>query len=549
MGARLAVIAAAVGIAYAALLFHLYELQLVEGGTYLARAESQYLASGILSPTRGAIYFIDKNGNRVPAAANKDFPLVYAVPKAIEDPEETAHALAPLLNESSTVLVAQISKKDDAYELLVRKADPGLADKIQNLNIKGIYVDNAPERFYPFGSLASQLLGYVGPDSRNNGVTGHYGIEEYDNAELSGIPGGAKGADIVAAEPGSDITLTIDPTIQTEAEQVLDKLVTDYKGDSGSVIVEDPHTGKILAMGSTPDFDPNNYAQAPFSSFTNPNVQALYEPGSVFKVLTMAAGIDAGKLTPDTTYVDKGTVTLNGWTISNYDYKTHGPYGLATMTNVIEHSINTGAVFAEQKIGRDIFLSYLKKFALDEKTGVALPGEVAGDLRALNPKARDIAFATAAYGQGVAITPIELITAVGAIANGGVMMRPYVDASLSPQVIRRVVSEDTAKKVTAMMISAVDKAKVASVDGYAMAGKTGSAFIPDFVHGGYTDKLIDTYVGFGPASNPRFIVFIKITNPDNGALAALSVVPAFQHLAQFIVNYYAIPPDRISPSP
>ena len=207
--------------------------------------------------------------------------------------------------------------------------------------------------------------------------------------------------------------------------------------------------------------------------------------------------------------------------------------------------MNTGAVFVERRMGRDLFKNYVQKFGFGEKTGIGLLGEVAGDIRRLSPKEKDIAFATAAYGQGIAVTPLELINAVSAVANGGTLMRPYVDASLSPSVVRSVVSKDATKKVTEMMVSAVTKAKVAEISGYAIAGKTGTANVPDFKNGGYTDDVINTYVGFAPAANPRFSVLIKLDEPLGKQLAGVTVVPAFREIAEFTLNYYNVPPDRL----
>jgi cell division protein FtsI/penicillin-binding protein 2 len=535
MAYRFALLIAALVSAYALLAFHLYQLQVVRGEYYLAKAQTQILASRGANGARGAIYFTDKDGDVLPAALEKQFPVIYAVPKTIGDADEAANAVAPILGMPVSTLKKIFSKPNDEYELLVRKADPEVADSItamtNDLHLKGVYADFAPSRFYPLNAIASQLLGYVGPNASNTGESGHYGIEGFYDDELTSVT--------------SDINLTIDPNVQIEAEKILDDLVAAQNATGGSIIVEDPQTGKVLAMGSYPNFDPNNYSASPLADLINPVVQRIYEPGSVFKVLTMAAGIDAGKLTPQTTYYDNGTVTVSGKKLSNYDLVKHGPYGMATMTNVIEHSINTGAVFAESKVGNDIFTSYLKKFGLDEKTGVDLPGELAGNLKQLNPKAPQVAFATASYGQGVAVTPLELINAMAAIANGGNLMRPYLNAALEPQVIRRVLSASTAEQVTGMMISAVDKAGVANIGGYSLAGKTGTAFIPDFVHGGYTDNVIDSYVGFGPTSAPRFIALIKIDMLPSTALAAQSVVPAFRELSQYLINYYNIPPDRI----
>lgn len=529
-------------LAYSLLFFRLYELQIAKGGYYLARAESQHLSQISASANRGIIYFTDRNGNKIPATLNKNFPLVYAVPRAVEDPSEAANILSGILNKSADKLLVTLSKPNDSYEVLLRKTDSDTAKAVDDLGLKGIYTDTDVGRYYPFGAMASQVLGYVGPKSNTVGETGYYGVEGLRNSELAGAAGSDK---TNAPQAGADLILTIDPNIQSEGEEILANLLKDSGADGGNFIVEDPQTGKILAMGSLPDFDPNNYGSAPIANFLNPAVQQIYEPGSVFKVLTMATGIDAGKITPDTTYVDTGSVTMNGRTIQNYDLKKHGPYGKATMTNVIEHSINTGAVFAERQIGRDIFTEYMHSFGFADKTGIDLPGELKGDLRRLSPKEKDIAFATASYGQGVAVTPIELINAITAIANGGNLLRPYIDASLAPKIVRRVITESTARAVTGMMISAVDKAGVASVSGYSIAGKTGSAYIPDFKNGGYTDKLIDSYAGFGPTNSPRFVILFKVNGLDQSQLAATIIVPAFREMAQFILNYYGIAPDRI----
>jgi cell division protein FtsI/penicillin-binding protein 2 len=547
MGIRFATIIGLLFLAYGFLLFHLYQVQLVKGGYYAARAETQALAAANTSAIRGGIYFTDERGTTLPAAVNQDFPIIYAVPKDVQDPQEAANLLAPILNISVDRLTAALSKPNDLYELLERKAPASVARQVETLaensSLKGIYVDSEPERFYPLGTVASQLLGYVGPDASDSGESGHYGVEAFYNRALGGNGSGTQ------AVVGSDLTLTIDPNIQIEAEKILDDLVAQNQATGGSVIVADPQTGKVLAMGSTPSFDPNSYQSSSIATFLNPTVQSVYEPGSIFKVITMAAGIDSGAITPETTYDDAGSLKINGYTITNYDLLTHGPYGPGiTMTNVIEHSINTGAIFAENKTGNTTFLDYLKRFGFDQKTGIDLPGEVAGSLRGLTPAARQVAYDTAAYGQGVAVTPIALLSAVSAIANGGTFMRPYVNAALNPQTVRRVISSSTAAQVAQMMISAVDKAGVASINGYSLAGKTGSAFIPDLVHGGYTDKLIDSYVGFGPTSNPRFIALIRLNTLPSTALAAQSVVPAWRTLAQYIINYYNIPPDRIANS-
>jgi len=263
----------------------------------------------------------------------------------------------------------------------------------------------------------------------------------------------------------------------------------------------------------------------------------------------MSAGIDSGKITPDTTYTDTGSFTANGRTINNWDLKV---YGLQTMTGVIEQSINTGAVFAERTTGHDIFYNYLIKFGFNQPTNITLPGEVRGNINNLkNPNGKDIDFATASYGQGVAVTPIELISAISAIANGGVLMKPIILRDDKPQIVRRVVSSDTANKVVQMMVSAVEKNIIAAIPNYSIAGKTGTAFVPKFGNKGYnTDQVINTYVGFPASANasagkPAFVILIKLDKPFGAPLAGQSVVPAFRELTQFLLNYYNVAPDKL----
>jgi cell division protein FtsI/penicillin-binding protein 2 len=531
MSFRLTLLIIVLVAGYAFLAFHLSELQLAKGEYYTARADSETLALEDTVATRGSIYFTDDNGNTLPAAVNQDFPIIYAVPTAIQDVDEAANTLAPLLNVPVSSLETIFSRPNDSYETLQKKANASVAEQVSSLNMPGIYADSEAERFYPLGSVASQVLGFVGPNASNTGQSGHYGVEQYYDAPLTA---------------GNDITLTIDPNIQAEAENILDALVTANNASGGSVIVEDPQTGKILAMGATPDFDPNNYASSSFANFLNPMVEAVYEPGSIFKVLTMAAGIDAGKITSSTTYDDLGYVNVDGAHITNYNLTTYGAYGPNTsMTKVIEHSINSGAIFAENQTGNPIFTAYMKKFRLDQKTGIDLPGEVAGNLSQLNPKSPQIEFDTAAYGQGVAVTPMELVQAVSSIANGGVIMRPYLNAALAPESVGRSISTNTATEVTEMMTAAVDDVVGApAISGYSIAGKTGSAYIPNPNGGGYLNELDDSYIGFGPTSNPKFVAFIRLNTLPVTSLAAESVVPAFKSLAQYIINYENIAPDR-----
>lgn len=528
--------------AYATLGIRLYSLQILHGEFYSARAESQYRLAGFFEPHRGIVFMTDKKGKPIPITENKPYRVVIAATDEIKDKEAFVENLSPIIGMESDVLRALLAKKG-AYRVILKDPTDDQVTKITETNIAGVHIDEQERRAYPRGMTASQVIGFVGPSEQDDEVKGRYGIEKQFDAELAGAPGSIRDGAMEDPEQGRDIALTLDIAIQEQAESALKALVKDKGAAGGSIIVTDPMTGKVLAMASAPDFDPNAYSKYPVSAFTNPAVQARYEPGSVFKVLTAAIGIDTGAITPETTYYDTGKLTFkDGKVVRNWDLKAHG---LVTMTNVIEESLNTGAAFMETRIGNGPFYDYLLKFGLNETTGIGLPGEVSGNLKNIKTHTADIDFAAASFGQGVAVTPIQLITAVSAIANGGMLMKPWILASGKPEAVRRVLSEGAAKKTVAMMESAVDKAKVAHIDNYGVAGKTGTAQAVDFVHGGYTKDVINTYVGFAPASAPRFIILIKLDKPAGAPLAGTTVVPAFHDLAEFILQYYDIPPDAL----
>jgi len=552
---RLMAVVGSFSLLYLVLVGHLYSIQVEQRPYYSARAQSQYRLAGFLNAQRGNIFFQDKNGTLIQAAIMKEMPAVFAVPKEIGTPQETAMALAQTIpGTDEDELVRILSKGDDPYEPIAKKVSDAVVDAIKKLKLGGIYIDEEPNRFYPLGSMFAHALGFVGPAAEDEEAKGRYGLELFYEEELRGL-GGEFSEDNLIKPPtnGSNLILTVDYTIQRKAEAVLRALVEKHGAGGGSVIVEDPQTGRILAMASHPTFDPNEYSHYSIATFINPVAQSIYEPGSVFKVMTMAIGIETGKLTPDTTYVDKGYVTFDGRTIRNWDLKTRGEL---TMAQVLEHSVNTGAVFAERLIGHDLFYNYLISFGFNEPTGIDLPGELKGSLANLRTQ-RDINFATASFGQGVSVTPISLTNAIAAIANRGILMRPYIVERIvnaeggiieerKPEFIRRVIGERTAEQVIDMMVAAVRTNIIADIPSYEVAGKTGTAQVPNLAGGGYyEDQVINSYTGFAPATNPRFVILIKLDKPLGAPLAGQTVVPAFRELAEFILNYYEIPPDSL----
>ncbi len=318
----------------------------------------------------------------------------------------------------------------------------------------------------------------------------------------------------------------------------------------------EPHSGRVIALAVFPSFDPNQYREYAkednFEIFQNSASQKLFEPGSVFKPITMAAALDQGVITPQTTYIDPGIIEIGGWPIYNYDQRVYP--GKITMTEVLEKSINTGAVFAQSQISHDIFLEYIERFGIFEETGIDLQEEVFSKNEEFK-KGYEINFATASFGQGIEMTPINLARAFCAIANGGKLVQPYIvekiknneviEIHAQPEVLSDdVISSQTVFQLTAMLVSVIENGpytKRARIPGYYIAGKTGTAQVPE--KGVYSsDKTWQSFMGFAPAFNPQFLILIKLDNPKTKT-AEYSATPIFQELAKYIIDYYQIPPD------
>lgn len=513
-----------------------------------AQAQNQNIANILI---RGNIFVQDPKatGNAVDqqylVATNKKFPLIYATPATLTDPMGTASQLAGILHIDQSILQTLLGSGSTASKIIARKITTEQADAINKLNIKGVGIRYETDRFYPANTFLSKVIGFLG--FGENGRLGQYGVEGYFDGELSGQ---ANTNDSASPRP-DNIALTIDRNVQTFIETELHNVLTKWHAAGGSLIVQDPQTGKILAMADEPTFDLNNYSSSPTSSYLNTNVQGMFEPGSSFKPITMAMGLDLGKVTPDTTYVDPGVIEIAGRQIHNFDSLAHGT---ETMTQVLEKSLNTGAAFVENLVGQDNFLNYVINFGFGQKTGVDLPGEVSGDVANLY-SGRQVNFVTASFGQGIAVTPLQLITAYSALANGGKLMKPYIvdrivheggtEDATKPEVASIPISEKTSAKIRSMLVSVVDIGfDKARIKGYDVAGKTGTAQIADG-KGGYQDGVfIHDFLGFAPASNPKFVVLIKMDKPQGITFAADSLSPTFRDVAAYLLNYYNIPPTR-----
>jgi cell division protein FtsI/penicillin-binding protein 2 len=553
---------------FAALIFlKLFKLQIIDHNKYLAQAEDQHLTTQELIPNRGEIYIHDYQSGAqelYPAAINKKYYQAFAVPVSVTNPITAAKLLAPVLAMDEQVIYERLAKEDDLYEPLKHKIDEATKERLEAFALDGIRFEEEIFRFYPESEILSQVVGFVG--YQGDELVGQYGIEGYWNEELAGEKGSyiferdAFGRLIPQAkrfkdeeQQGSDIVLTIDRSIQFFTCNTLKTTVLKHGADGGSVVILDPQTGAVMAMCNYPNFDPNNYGEVEdYNVYNNSAIFEPYEPGSMFKGITMAAALDVGGVTPMTTYEDKGVEEIAGFKIKNSDGEAHG---VKNMTQVLEESLNTGAIFAARSVGVDLFYNYFQRFGFGRVTGIQLNGERAGDIQSLG-WGKEIFMATASFGQGITATPLQIAAAFGAIANGGKLMKPYIvdevrspdgkTTKTQPEFKSQIMLEKTANTLSAMLASVVKygHAKNAGVEGYYIAGKTGTAQVADPNTGKYsTDKSIHSFVGFAPIENPRFVMLIKLDHPRSVEFAASSAAPLFGEIAKFLLNYLKVPPS------
>ncbi len=545
--------------------FRLYSLQVSAHDSYLALAENQHSIFKNLVPERGEIYLKDRDA-LYPVAVNKEVGMAFAVPKEIQNPADVSNKLASILGLDRDQLFSKLSKENDMYEVLKHRLSDDEAKNIANLKIKGVYLTDEALRYYPAGELAANVLGFVG--WRNNEFGGRYGTELYFNDQLKGQPGSlfqsrdssgrwiATGDKTIAyAKNGDSYVLTIDHAVQYETEKILKAAIEKFQATRGTIVVMDSATGKILAMASYPTFNPNDYAKEDnMDAFRNLAVSDPYECGSVFKAITLASAVDAGKITPDTTYIDTGTVEESGYAIHNSDLKGNG---VQTMTQVLEKSLNTGAIFAEKSIGNATFLDYIKKFGFGALTGADFYGEANGNISNLNNLKSNIQFFTASYGQGITVTPLQLVSAYNAIANNGILLKPQIvekvihadgtSTEIPTQEVRRVISQEAANLTKKMLRSVVTNGhgKQADVPGYSVSGKTGTAQVASNTSKGYADgQSIGSFAGFAPIDNPKITMLVRMDDPKTVPWAESSAAPTFGELMKFILGYYNIEPTE-----
>ena len=543
------------------LILNLFKVQIVDGKHYKEIAFKQHLSHIPVAGLRGKI--LDRNGEILAISLH---PYSIGVnPRMLNlPPEEVAKKLSEILFLSEEEILEKITYRGATFLWVDRKVSDEAAKRVRSLNIDGIYVvkEETGKRFYPNHNLACHLLGYTGIDDQ--GLDGLEGVYEHNLSGQSGIlkiesdnfgraiPGGER--EVEPAKDGDTVILTIDKFIQYVAEAELKKAMEKNKARSGTIIVMDPQTGAIYAIANYPDFDINEVTDTPAANLRNKAVCDSYEPGSTFKVIMAAAALDSGKITMDEMFPCGQCVQVGGWTINNASDGLYSETGYENVKDIIKYSFNTGSASIGAKMGKETYYEYIRKFGFGEITDIPLPGEAEGIV--IHPDNWSISsLATISFGQGIAVTPLQLIRAVAAIANGGKLMKPMLVEKIinsegqvvkeyKPEVIREVLKPETCKNMTEILkeVVADGTGTKAQVPGYTVAGKTGTAQLVE--NGVYSSsKFIPSFIGFVPADDPKLIILIKVDAPDGIYWGGYVAGPVFRAVAREALMHLGVPSE------
>lgn len=552
---RLLIIFGLVFFLTGSILFRLFEKQVIEHDDFVKAAESQSTATTTIAAPRGKIYAKDKDAQLYPLAISQWQYLLEVSPRQVKDKKKLAELLAKELPELKEEEIFQKINNDKLYvPALIKGLDELRAQAITKQSYKGVFVKPVLARVYPEGDkIAPQALGFVGADG-----TGKYGVEAIHDDLLRGHGGSAKAKrdslgrliDILSTEKsvaGQDLILTIDYNLQFVVESKLREALEKYKADGGSIVAMDPSDGDILAIAGSPSYDPNAFSSLKGDEqfkFLTPAASNIYEPGSVFKPLTMAAALDSKLVEPDTTNVFGKSVVVKDREIFNAENKV---YGKETMTQVLENSDNVAMVWISSLLGAEKEREYFSKFGFGAKSGIDLVGEQSGRLPP-DKEWNDVLRSTAAFGQGVSVTTVQLAAAYSALVNKGVLVTPHLveksvqgdeAENLKIETRGQVISPETSEKIRQMMVSVVENGhgKRAKVEGVSVGGKTGTAEVPNPEGGYYTDRHIGTFAGFFPADDPKIVMVVRLDNPKTVEFAESSAAPTFGEIAAWLVNY------------
>ncbi len=537
--------------AFAAMLGRAVWLQAVQAGTLSRLATEQHDSTVTLPAGRGTI--VDRNGLQL--AIGRDATTVFANPRQVADPRAAALAAGKDLNLDPEALYPKLADRSRGFVFLARKADPERARKLKDRGITGLFFTSEERRAYPQGRIGAQVLGYAGLDNR-----GLAGLELQLDGALSGQAGHerfvrdptGRSIEVVESRPardGDDVTLTLDHTIQSYAESVLHRTVQNWDAKAASAIVLDPRNGEILAMAVVPGFDANRYGQVPRDLQRNRAISDTYEPGSTFKVVTIAAALSTKVVSPATAF------TLP-YEIEVADRKIHDSHERATermtVAQILSRSSNVGTITVAQMLGQNRLARWIERFGFGTKTGVDFPGETRGIVLPVEEWSGST-IGNVPIGQGIAVTPVQMAAAYGAVANGGVWVKPHLVKRVGSRPVtraarRRIVSRPVASQVIAMMQDVVNETggtgALARLEGYSVAGKTGTASKPE--KGGYSDsRYVASFVGVVPANSPRLVVLVSVDEPRGTIWGGVVAAPAFQEIARYALQYLEIPPDDL----
>ncbi|MGH3003090.1 MAG: peptidoglycan D,D-transpeptidase FtsI family protein [Gaiellaceae bacterium] len=523
-------------------------LQGVKAASLSKMAQRQHRESVVIPAGRGTIF--DDTG--VPIAIGEQTTTVYADPRQVRRPRALAVAAHRILGVDADKLYQQLLNRKSSFLYVQRFADPKAAAALLDKNFAGVLSYPEERRTYPQNSVASQVIGYAGTD--NKGLTG---LEmEYDK-RLSGKPGKqtvvrdpfGQAIDIISATPerqGTAIVTTLDRTIQANAEAVLRQTIHDWGAKSATAVVLDPRTGAVLAMAQAPGYNANKSNTVPFALQRNRSVTDMYEPGSVFKVVTIAGALTTGLVTPNTKFVLPYSIRVADRTVSDAE---HRPTETMSVAQILSRSSNVGAVTIAEKLGANDLMNWIGRFGFGKKTGIDFPGEIAGDVLPLDQWSGST-IGNVPIGQGVAVTPIQLAAAYSAIANGGVWVQPHLVARVGGRaahlVRRRVVSATVDHELKTMLTGVVDEhgatGTAAAIPGYSVAGKTGTAQVPG-PNGYTTGKYVASFVGMVPVAKPRLVVLVTVDEPTRAIYGGTVAAPAFAEIAKFDLQYLSVAPD------
>lgn len=548
----------------AILIGKLYFLQVVHGKAYAARADRQAVRPQAGLFDRGSIYFTTREGDPIAAATLTSGFTLALKPTEIQNPEELFAALSPIVELEREDFLAKAGKSGDPYEVAAERLTEAQATAIRALKRKGVVLEEAQWRSYPAEQIAAQAIGFVAYDG--DVLRGRYGLERYYDDVLSRQGTGlyvnlfaevfTAAREVFGGRDAArgDLITTIEPTVQGTLERELTRVNEAWSPRELGGIIMDPMTGEIVAMAVHPSFDLNRFGEAEPDWYANPMIENVYEMGSIIKPLTMAAGLDSGAVTAQTTYTDRGFLEVDTATIRNFDGKARGT---VPMQEVLNQSLNTGVSFVTERMGMEEFSAYMRKFGIGEETGIDLPGELPGLVDNLDSPRR-IEHYTASFGQGIAITPISTIRALASLGNGGTLVTPHVLRAIKHETgaVReigytegeRVISKETSHEISRMLTEVVDTALMGGqvkLPHTSVAAKTGTAQIVNPATGKYyDDRYLHTFFGYFPSYEPQFIIFLFALEPNGANYASQTLTEPFHRLTKFLVNYYEIAPDR-----